>query len=138
MYEQGRGVAADHSQAVMWCQMAAEDGVATAQLNLGVMHEQGRGTSRDYAEALKWYRRAADQGIATAQINLALLYGRGHGTRQDYVQANMWFALAASKAKNSNDRARAAQIRDIVASDMTPDQIAEAKALLNDWKPRRD
>ena len=137
MYEQGQGTAQDPAEAVKWYQMAAEDGVANAKLNLGLMYEQGRGTTRDYAQAAMWYEAAANQNVIHAQINLALLHGQGRGVPQDYVQAYMWSSVAASKASNSPDRARAAQIRDIVAREMTPDQLAEAKKLTRDWKPKR-
>lgn len=42
----------------------ADQGVAEAQHNLGVMYFNGDGVRQDYAEALKWYRKAAEQGYA--------------------------------------------------------------------------
>jgi len=137
MYEQGQGTPQDHAEAVKWYQQSAEAGVANAQLNLGAMYEHGRGTTRDYAQAAMWYEAAANQNVTHAQINLALLHGQGRGMPQDYVQAYMWASLAASKASISQDRARATQIRDIVAREMTPDQLAAAKKLARDWKPKR-
>ena len=43
--------------------LAAEQGYADAQYNLGVMYANGHGVSQDYAEAAKWYRLAAEQGM---------------------------------------------------------------------------
>ena len=40
----------------------AEEGVAEAQFNLGVMYAEGRGVPQDDAEAARWYRLAAEQG----------------------------------------------------------------------------
>jgi len=49
-------------------------GVARAQINLGIMYDTGLGVPQDYAEAVKWYRTAADQGRARAQNNLGVTY----------------------------------------------------------------
>ncbi len=54
--------------------MAADQGDADAQLNLGFMYDHGEGVPQNYAEAVRWYRMAADQGNAIAQHNL------GHST----------------------------------------------------------
>jgi len=35
--------------------MAAEQGFADAQVNLGFMYHNGRGVPQDYAEAVKWF-----------------------------------------------------------------------------------
>ena len=45
----------------------AEQGVAEAQFNLGMMYDSGQGVRQDYAEAFRWYRKAADQGYTEAQ-----------------------------------------------------------------------
>ena len=50
--------------------VAAEQGDADAQVNLGFMYKSGHGVPRDAAEAVQWFRRAANQGNAEAQDNL--------------------------------------------------------------------
>ena len=55
------------SVAVLWYQVAAEQGDASAQFNLGLMYEYGRGVPQNYSEAVKWYRLAAEQGDASAR-----------------------------------------------------------------------
>jgi uncharacterized protein len=50
---------------------------------------------------------------------------------QDYVQAYMWFDLSAAQ-----DNPQAADNRKAAANVMTPAQIAEAKKLAQDWKPK--
>ena len=62
---------------------SAEQGVAEAQFNLGVMYYDGQGVRQDYAEAFRWFRQAAEQGNADAQYNLGSMYHIGHGVRQD-------------------------------------------------------
>ena len=55
--------------------LAAEEGDAAAQFNLGVMYADGRGVPQDETEAVRWYRLAAERGNARAQANLGVKYG---------------------------------------------------------------
>lgn len=57
----------------------AEQGIAEAQYNLGLIYSKGQGVSRNHEEAVKWYRLAAEQGFAESQTNLGLMYGKGQG-----------------------------------------------------------
>jgi len=119
------------AEAVKWYRKAAEQGDADAQFNLGVMYDEGHGVLQDDAEAVKWYRKAAEQGNAKAQFNLGVMYGNGRGVPQDYVEAHKWFNLAAAQG---NQRAIAS--RDIAASKMTREQIAEAQRLAREWQAK--
>ena len=96
LYEDGR-LAYDPAEAVRWFRLAADQGDADAQLNLGYMYEYGRGVRQDPAEAARWYRLAADQGDAVAQTNLGILYEYGRGVRQDPAEAARWYRLAADQ-----------------------------------------
>ena len=138
MYANGQGVPQDYTEAVKWYRRAAEQGDAMAQYNLGVMYDNGQGVPQDYTEAVKWYRKAAEQGEAQAQVNLGVMYYNGHGVPQDYVLAHMWFNLAFSPASKGEEREMAGENRDIVASKMTPAQIAEAERLAREWKPKKE
>jgi len=137
-YAVGKAVPQDYAEAVKWFRLAAEQGYANAQHNLGVMYTKGQGVPQDYAAAAKWFRLAAEQGDAQAQYNLGVMYDEGHGVPQDYVQALKWFNLAASRfsASEAGDRDKAVKDRDLVASRMTPAQIAEAQKLAREWKPK--
>jgi TPR repeat protein len=42
--------------AVQWFTKAAQQGLARAQNNLGVMYEDGNGVTKDDVEAVKWFR----------------------------------------------------------------------------------
>ncbi len=53
--------------------LAAEQGNAYAQFNLGFMYDNGQGVPKDYKTAVKWYRLAAKQRYAPAQYNLERL-----------------------------------------------------------------
>jgi len=140
MYANGQGVPQDYAEAVKWYQKAAQQGYAEAQSNIGFMYDQGRGVPQDYAEAVKWYRRSAEQGHATAQKNLGVMYYYGQGVPQDYIPAHMWFNLASWRfpASNRKDREDAETMRDLVASKMTPAQVAEAQRLAREWKPKKE
>ena len=56
----------DDAEAVRWYRLAAEQGDANAQYNLGVRYGAGEGVPPDDAEAVRWFRLAAEQGDATA------------------------------------------------------------------------
>jgi TonB family protein len=108
----------------LWLPLA-EQGVARAQNNLGVLYENGKGVRQDFNEALKWYRLAAEQGYAGAWNNLGLIYALGRGIPRDPVLAHMWFNLAASSLTGDLGKG-ASESRDVVASSMTPEQTVEA------------
>ena len=140
MYDYGRGFPQDYTKALKWYRRAADQGIPEAQHNLGLMYASGQGVPRKYTEAAKWYRRAADQGMPDSQVNLGIMYYNGQGVPRDYVLAHMWLNLAASQypasvKKRVND---AVHYRDIVDAKMTPAQIAEAKRLAREWKPKKE
>ncbi|MYD85178.1 MAG: SEL1-like repeat protein, partial [Acidobacteria bacterium] len=47
--------------------LAAGEGDARAQVELGARYENGRGVEQDYRAAVAWFRRAAEQGHAPGQ-----------------------------------------------------------------------
>jgi len=69
-----------------------------------------------------------------AQYNLGRKYANGEGVAQEYIEAYKWFSIAATRVKVSADRDRLEKERDILATKMTPQQIAEAQALARGWK----
>ncbi len=132
MYSTGQGVPQDYVEAAKWYRKAAEQGHATDQFALGVMYGEGLNVPQDHAEAVKWYRKAAEQGYARAQSNLGLMYAKGHGIPQDYVQAHMWANLGATNGDKEGTK-----VRDFIAKQMTPTQIAEAQRRAREWRPRQ-
>ena len=132
MFANGEGVKQDYVQAVKWFRLAADHGHAGGQFNLGFMYGTGLGVPQDDVQAVKWYRLAADQGYARAQFNLGLMYAKGEGVPEDNVQAHKWFNLAGAGGDEGGRK-----YRDIVATKMTPAQIAEAQRLAHEWRPRR-
>jgi TPR repeat protein/serine/threonine protein kinase len=97
MYDNGKGVAQDYTQAVYWFRKAADQGDAHGESNLGVMYENGQAVKQDYAQAVSWYRKAADQGAAYAEAHLGSMYQHGRGVAQDYGQAVSWYRKSADQ-----------------------------------------
>jgi uncharacterized protein len=54
--------------------LAADQGQANAQFNLGVIYQRNDGVAQDFSEAMKWFRLAAGQGYAPAQYNLGVMH----------------------------------------------------------------
>ena len=60
--------------------LAADQGDAASQYNLGIFYAQGRGgLPKDDREAARLFKLAADQGDAEAQFTLASFYTAGRG-----------------------------------------------------------
>ena len=131
LYANGQGVPKDDAQARQWYEKSAAQGRADAQVNLGILYDYGRGVPQDFKKAVYWYRLSANQGNDLAQRQLGLLYERGDGVQQDYVEAYMRYSLGAA-----NGATRGATLRDALAKQMTPDQIAEAHKRAREWKPK--
>jgi TPR repeat protein len=73
IYLTGQGVTIDVSEAEHWWRMAAEQGYAAAQYNLGGMYSRKISKTLDREEALDWLGRAAEQGHRSAARELAEL-----------------------------------------------------------------
>ena len=58
MYANGEGVPENDAEAVKWFRLAAEQGHAGAQFNLGGMYATGEGVLRSGAAAADWYYKA--------------------------------------------------------------------------------
>jgi TPR repeat protein len=54
MFETGRGVPRNYTEAAMWYRRAAEQGDSLAQYSLGLLYDRGQGVPRDIVEASKW------------------------------------------------------------------------------------
>ena len=65
------GVEQDWAKAVRFYRLAAEQGYAAAQCNLGVCYERGEGVAQDWAEAVRYYRQAAAQAGVLSSERLA-------------------------------------------------------------------
>jgi uncharacterized protein len=124
----------EYANAMRLLRPLADSGNAGAQLRLASIYFWGgHGVPQDPAQAALWYRKAADQGNALAQAHLGLTYEHGYGVPRDPVIARMWLNLAVSRAPSLSS---AVKLRKEVAAKMTPAQVAEAKRLAEEWKPK--
>jgi len=88
-YEKG-----DYKTAFNEWKSLAEQGEASAQVEIGRMYGSGRGVLKDYKEAFKWIRKAAEQDNADAQYGLGLMYESGRGVLKDLSKARYWIKKA--------------------------------------------
>jgi TPR repeat protein len=145
MYQSGDGVSRNYRKAVKCFLEAAELGDALGQYNLeaaiqghdkaqyslGVLCEKGMGIPQDHKEAAKWKLKAAEQGEPRAQNHYGVKYARGEGVPRDYPLAYMWLLLAASQGNRP-----ALKNIDSLAEKMSPEDIAKAKQMAREWKPK--
>ncbi len=125
------------AEQLKWFCLAANQGHAEALFQL---------YSRDKPDekSLTWLCLAANQGHALAQEERGDLHVQGLGqawreaglVKLDHVRAYMWYSLAAANGEpRAGYRSRPLYIRDDLADQMTPAQIAEAERLAAEWKP---
>ncbi len=131
LYAGGVGVPQNYRQAKEWFEKAAKQGHVGAQADLGTLYLHGEGTPHSDQMAMFWFRQAAEQKDALAFAMLGLMYEQGREVPQDFIQAHMWYTLAAA-----NGDTFGGELRDALAQQMTPAQIAEAQKLAREWKPK--
>jgi TPR repeat protein len=64
--------------------------------------------------------------------NLGIMYSAGQGVPQDAVEGHMWRSLAAARAPANSQKDYVAT-RDAFASQLTPEQLAEAQKRTREW-----
>ena len=121
----------DYVTAVKEWRPLADQGVAAAQFNLGLLYYDGHGVPLDFAQAADWFTKAAEQDYAKAQYDLGAMYGIGKGVKRDYVQAYKWLNLCAAKGD-----ARCAEQRDLVAKKLKASQLTAAQRLSSEFTPK--
>jgi TPR repeat protein len=89
--------------AVEWFTLAAEQGDADSQYNLGQMYREGKVLPQNDKTALSWfarswYTKAAEQGHSKAQYNLGTMYSQGDGVSVCNKTAAKWYNLAAEQS----------------------------------------
>jgi hypothetical protein len=79
--------------------LAADQGYAPAQLDLGIRYDKGLGgLARDEREAVRLFKLAADQGLAAAQFTLGDFHQKGAGgLAKDEHEAARLYKLAADQ-----------------------------------------
>ena len=109
---------------------AARSGNADAEELIGVMYALGLGVEQDYVRAFEWYLRSAMKGHPGAQSGVGWYYEVGLGMpAPDLTRAYMWYVLSAI----GGDPDAAISLEEVVKK-MTPEEIAHAQILIDDYK----
>jgi TPR repeat protein len=130
-YSNGEGTTVNNHEAFIWYSKAAENGESDAQHNLAAFYSNGTGIAADAAKAAYWNRRAAAQGNADSQRWLGIAYEAGNGVPQNYIEAYKWLNIAAAQGLPE-----AAEHRDQLAANMTPEQISKGQRLSATFVPK--
>jgi clan AA aspartic protease (TIGR02281 family) len=95
LVQHGRQAASaqNYVEAMRWYRIAADQGNALAQYNIGSLYANGLGVPRDYSQAMRWYRMAADRGLVEAQCDITPLYAKLRHTQRNYAEAVLWFSI---------------------------------------------
>ena len=133
VYKSGKVVLQDYAEAVRWYKLAAQQGYAPSQSQLGNMYEKGQGVfKKDYAEALKWYKLSAEQGEEWGLVYLARMYSDGNGVARDNLKAHSLYNMAVAKGSRLGSL-----WRDDLAKIMSPQQINDAQKLARDCQAKQ-
>ncbi|VAX00835.1 hypothetical protein MNBD_GAMMA21-2296 [hydrothermal vent metagenome] len=92
MYERGRGVDEDVSEAMRWYIKSADGGSDLAHARLGMIYFTGQGAAQDYPKARSHLTIAAKNNDPAAQYYLAMMFEQGKA-----VKRNTAWALALYK-----------------------------------------
>jgi TPR repeat protein len=123
----------DYTTAVKEWRPLADQGVAAAQFNLGLLYLDGHGVPQDPAEAVKWFTKSAEQDYTEAQHNLGAMYGAGQGVKRDYIQAYKWLNICAAKGN-----AGCESQRDLIAKKLKGSQLTTAQRLSSEFTPKKE
>ena len=93
MLRDGRGMAKNVREAVMWTRKAADAGHAPAQCQMGLFYMNGLGIDRDEDKAVEWLAKAAAQNHTQAQYNLGIYYAK-FSDREASLLAVKWLKEA--------------------------------------------
>jgi TPR repeat protein len=73
MFETGRGVPQNYTEAAMWYRRSAEQGYGAAQYALGLLYDKGFGVPQDVVEANKWLTLSAANANPQDRVRRALI-----------------------------------------------------------------
>ncbi|MGH1403693.1 MAG: peptidoglycan-binding protein [Alphaproteobacteria bacterium] len=97
IYVAGHGqIKQNLGRAVFWFTEAANNNIANAKYNLGVLYHQGLGVEQSISRAISLYSEAADLDHPEAQYNLGIAYIEGIGVPYTPSRAARYFEQAAN------------------------------------------
>ena len=116
--------------AAQWFALAAEQGHAEAQYRLAEAWLNGSGVPGNAAWAAMWFGRAASAGQVQAQFMYGTLLLAGRGVAPNREGAYVWLSLAAARG-----HAQAADFRDRLAQQLSPDSRKRAETVMRRYAP---
>lgn len=129
-YEYGKDVKQDIKQAFAWYKAAADQGLASAQLNVGRMLIDGKGTSKNEALGRQYLEKAASRGDNRASFNLALLDEQ----KRNFVGAYQWYELSTRDGMLDNKVISLSEgKKTALAANLTQEQIRQARDRADQW-----
>ena len=84
----------NYHEAFKWFQLAAQQGLNGAQVDLAYLYVTGFGTDKDLKQAVHWYSLAAAQGNFNGEYSLGICYLHGEGVEQNLALARKWISSA--------------------------------------------
>jgi TPR repeat protein len=118
---------ANEALAAYWYGLAADQGFAESQYNLGLLLATAKTIPQDRSQAVAWYRRAAEQGHISAQLLLGNAYEYGLGVPVNYPEAVRWYRSAADQGNVSAQYALARMLEKELGPEHDPLQAAELR-----------
>ena len=116
---------------------AAQSGDSEAQFYMGALYSSGVGRPRSDEDAFRWFSRAAEQGHSHAMLVLAGLYAIGRGTSNDSLKAYKWAYIVSVGTRVEEFRNGARQLMGVLETQMTPEQVNQAKTDAGGWRAVR-
>ncbi len=119
MYDEGKGVAQNYTDARQWYEKAKEKGSGYAYKRMGIFYEKGLGgVTKNLVTAAKNYRQAIEMGHAGAQADLdqlfaseeisandlnsvGVIYHNGDGVKKDFAKAKLWYEKAKERGSGA-------------------------------------
>jgi TPR repeat protein len=80
-----------------WSELAAAQGVASADTRLATIYHEGLGVDRDPQRAAAFFLRAARAGHPGAQLMIGIAYHVGAGVEANRLEAAFWLSLVADE-----------------------------------------
>jgi TPR repeat protein len=99
MYEYGRGVPVDYSEAARWYRKAADLGDANGMSYLGSLYQAGKGVERSLPKAIALFQKAVALHNDAAALYMGFLYQNGSGVPKDVNRARSLYTEASRSHK---------------------------------------
>lgn len=134
-YDGGLGVEKDEDQGFAWLRRAADTGA----MNPMQWTAQRYDRLKDWENAAVWWLRCANWPSTASypQRTLAERYRDGKGVEKDMVKAYIWANLASRSNALGTD-AEAAALRDLIAKELSSDQLKECQRRSWEWRPGQE